>query len=53
MESVYQTQLSQTTEYLESTKIMEKDIETKTTLYDLMKTENQRLIDELRVRSSR
>ncbi|CAF1162904.1 unnamed protein product [Rotaria sordida] len=52
IEGIYQTQLSQNSEYVESTKLMEKDIESKTLLYDRIKEENDRLKEELHVEKS-
>jgi hypothetical protein len=50
MENVYQTQLSQNNEFIQSTKNMERDIEIKTSLHDRMKEENARLTEKLQVR---
>ncbi|CAF3621813.1 unnamed protein product [Rotaria sp. Silwood1] len=47
IENIYQSQLSQNNQYIESTKSMEKDIETKTVLYNRMKEENDRLTEQL------
>lgn len=52
IESVYQNQLSQNNEFVESTKIMENDIATKTVLYDRLKEENSNLAEKLQVKSS-
>jgi hypothetical protein len=50
MENIYQTQLSQNNEFIQSTKNMERDIEIKTSLHDRMKEENARLTEKLQVR---
>ncbi|CAF1152364.1 unnamed protein product [Adineta ricciae] len=48
IESVYQTQMSQNNEFMESTKVMEQDIKNKTTLYDQMKEDHDRLVEQFR-----
>ncbi|CAF2841556.1 unnamed protein product [Rotaria sp. Silwood2] len=53
IESIYESQLSQNNEYIESIKLMEKDIETKTVLYDRTKEENDRLTEKLQTEKTR
>ncbi|CAF3859229.1 unnamed protein product [Adineta steineri] len=53
IENAYQTQLSQNSEIMESTKIMEKNIEVKNTLYDHIKEDNNLLLQKLQIEKDR
>jgi hypothetical protein len=57
VETEYQLQIAQKNDFIEATKLMEKDMEMKTTLYthmkeqiDSIKDENIRLSERLRVK---